>query len=248
MTRPNQSAGFTLMEVLVAVGVMSLMSALIFGVISSMFAISDDTDDIVDTNHAARVTLERISRDLSQAFLSLNFGELETRKTLFVGERDRLIFTYVGNIPVQAGAVETDQGVVEYKLEGNSDGMSGQNLVRRFKAVIDEDPESDGQDGILANGVKELEFEYWDEFRQEWDSDWRADDCLSATEPGFRLPSRVRIKLVLFDRRDQTYEFETQTSIYMTQPLLFGKPVTQKQKECRAARDLLRTQREANLL
>ncbi len=240
--------GFTLMEILVAVGVFALMAALIFGVMTSMFAISDDTDDIVDTNHMARVALERMTRDLSQAFLSMNDGEIETRKTLFVGESDSLLFTFVGNIPVRVGEIETDQGVVEYQLEGNSEDRSGQNLVRRFKPVIDDRPESDGSAGILATGVKTLKFEYWNEFAEDWESTWRADDCLVATPPGFRLPARVKIVMELYDRRDYVYTFETQTTIYMTSALLFGQPVTQKQKECVAIQAQVRQQLESQLL
>lgn len=240
--------GFTLIEVLVAVGLLALMSALIFGVMSSMFAIAEDTDDLVEVNHMARVTLERLTRDLSQAFLSMNEGELETRKTLFVGDRDQVLFTYVGNIPVRAGGLETDQGVVEYKLGSRSEDRDGEDLIRRFKAVIDEDPEDDGDEYIIATGVKKLGFEYWDEFAEDWESSWRADDCLSTTEPGFRLPNRVKIQLELYDRKGDVYQYETQTTIYMNQPLLFPPATTQKQKECQAAQALLRQQRETNPL
>ena len=37
---------------------------------------------------------------------------------------------------------------------------------------------------------------------------------------------RVKIRLVLVDPQEQEYVFETQTPIYMTKPLLFGKPVS----------------------
>ncbi len=235
---------FTLIEVLVAVGVLALMSALIFGVMSSMFAISEDTDDLVEVNHMARVTLERLTRDLSHAFLSMNQGELETTKTVFIGERDRVLFTYMGNIPVHAGGLETDQGVVEYRLSGRSKDRSGRKLIRRFKRHIDDDPEDGGEEYIVAIGVKKLLFEYWDTYGEDWKSDWKVEDCLDAQEPGFTLPQRVRITLVMYDRRDNEVEFETQTAIYVNNPLVFGAPTTQKQKDCTATQLLLRQQRE----
>ncbi len=237
--------GFTLMEVIVAVGLLGLMSALIFGVMSSMFAISDDTDDIVEVNHMARVTLERLTRDLSHAFLSMNQGELETTKTLFVGDRDKVLFTYLGNIPVKAGGLETDQGVVEYRLSGRSKDRSGRKLIRRFKPVIDDDPEDGGEEYVVAVGVKKLRFEYWDEYDESWKSDWKVEDCLDTTEPGFTLPTRIKIELEMYDAREQVFAFATQTSVYVNNPLMFGAPTTQKQKECVAAQAALRQQREA---
>ncbi len=220
--------GFTMMEVLVSVGVLGLMAALLLGIVSSMFAIDSDVDDLVEVHHMARVSMERMTRDLSQAFLSVNQGPEETTKTVFLGERDRVVFCYVGNIPTRAGGLETDQGVLEYRLGGRSKGRSGKKLIRRFKPTIDDDPENGGEEAVLAEGVKTLRFEYYSKEDEDWDSDWKADDPLSIHEPGFKLPPRVRIVLEFYDNRDQVHYFETQTALYMLNPLLFGKATSKK--------------------
>ena len=227
--------GFTLIEILVAVGLLAMLAALMYGVIQSMFATSDDTDDMVETNHMARVSMERITRDLSQAYLSLNQGELERTRTVFIGERDRVVFCYVGNIPVHVNANETDQGVIEYKLGGASEDRDGSDLIRRFKPMIDDDPEDGGDELVIATGVKRLRFWYWNELDHDWEDDWRAEDPLIDEEPGFELPTRVRIQLVLFDKARQEWVFETQTTVYITRPLLFGKPTSQNAAGWQAA-------------
>ena len=230
--------GFTLIEIIVAVGLLGLMASLIFGVISSMFGIQRDMDDLVEVNHMGRVALDRISKDVSQAFLSMNLGPEDQQRTLFLGERDRLVFSYMGNVPVKAGVLETDQGVVEYKLGGRSKDREGKNLVRRFKAVIDGDAERGGDEYVMATGIKKLKFEYWDKQKEDWDDSWRADDPFTAEEPGFSLPTRVRIYLEMWDRRGEEYVFETQTAIYVRNPIRFGKLTNEKAAQAQGAKDL----------
>jgi len=239
--------GMTLIEILVAVALLSMMGALAFGVLRTMFAISDDADEIIYVNHTARISMERMTRDLSHAYLSLHQNEEESTKTVFEGERDKVTFAFLGNVPVRAGRLETDEGIVEYKLEGNSEGRSGSNLIRRFKPVIDDRPDDGGDEFILGEGVKTLTFEYFDGFEHTWRDSWDADDWLTTTPPGYRLPHRIKIHLELYDRDDHVYVFETQTTVYITEPLLFGQPKTPKQLQWRQADKQLRAEQDRAL-
>jgi general secretion pathway protein J len=223
MHRVRAALGFTVMEVLVGLALLSFLSLLIFGVVSSMLTAERDLDALVDVHHMARVSLERITRDLSQAFLSFNRGPEESTKTVFIGETNRVLFTYVGHTPTMAGALETDQGVVEYRLGRSSKERRGRDLIRRFKARIDDDPEGGGHDAVLATGVKKFELAYYDRQGEDWSDTWEATELDSVSEFGYKLPPRVRIHLELYDGTDYVHIFETQTSLYMLNPLLFGK-------------------------
>jgi type II secretion system protein J len=231
-------SGFTLIEMIVGVGLLTLMSALTYGIIASFFRVQRDTDDLVDTNHMARVVLSRMQRDVSQAFLSLNQGIEERTKVVFLGERDRIVLATMGNVPITVGAAETDQGVVEYHLGPNSDDREGRDLLRRFERVIDDSPESGGDEVVIASGVKEFRLEYWDEEGAEWDDSWKADDPLASAAPGYTLPYRIKIHLVLVDAHEEEYVFETQTPIYMMKPLLFGQPISATAQQYRAGQQL----------
>jgi prepilin-type N-terminal cleavage/methylation domain-containing protein len=226
--------GFTLIEILVAVALLGLMTGLIFAAVSSMFTISKDMDALVEANHMARVSLNRMSRDLSQSFLTLNQGIEERTKSVFIGERDRVVFAYVGNVPVKAGELQTDQGVVEYRLGGTTEDKEGRKLIRRFKPHIDDSPEDGGEEYVMATGVKKLQFEYWSKEDEDWESSWTADDPLAADEPGFILPNRIKIRLEMYDAIGEVHVFETQTLVYMTRPLLFGQPVSDAAKQWQA--------------
>ena len=234
----RQRSGFTLMELIAALGVMGILAVLIVGIGAGMAAVTRETQDAVEVNHMARVALERITRDLSHAYLSLNQGLEERTKTVFIGDRDRLLFCYLGNIPVMAGGLETDQGVVEYRIGGASDDREGRKLIRRFKALIDDDPEDGGDEFVIAEGITRLAFEYYDRDQEDWESEWQADDPLAAVEPGFVLPWRVKVHLEMVDARGVEYVFETQTSIYVRKPLLFGKPSNPKVLEAKTKNDL----------
>ena len=222
---------FTLIEVLMAIFVLAFLSVILFQTVSTIFAAEKDLTEAVELHHSARVALDRMTRDLSQAFLSVNQGVDETTKTVFIGERDRIVFCYVGNVPVRAGGLETDQGVIEFRIGGSSDEHGGRKLIRRFKPHIDDDPESGGEEMVLATGVKELRFEYYDRASEDWDSDWKADDMLQNDEPGFVLPPRIRIHLELVDSGGEEHLFDTQTALYMQRPFLFGNPTNEKALE-----------------
>ncbi|HIA00551.1 MAG TPA: prepilin-type N-terminal cleavage/methylation domain-containing protein [Myxococcales bacterium] len=215
--------GFTIMEILVGIALLAFLSMLIFGIVSAMFSAERDLNELVEVHHMARVSMERMTRDLSQAYLSVNRGPEENTKTVFVGERDRVLFAYVGNMPTMAGALETDQGVVEFRLGRTSKNRNGRDLIRRFKTRIDDDPEADGHESVLASGVKKFELAYYNQKDEEWEDEWEAVDLDSVSEHGFKLPPRVRIHLELYDAMEELHIFETQTSIHMLNPLLFGK-------------------------
>lgn len=235
--------GFTLIEVLVAVGILSAMGALIYSAINIQIKAKKVSDRLDERYHAARVALFRMQREIAMAFLSNHTNPLEkTTTTLFLGEDDSLLFTFFGNEKITYGTKESDQAVVEYYLENSGDGRK---LIRRIKKVLDERPEKEGVKEVLATGVKELHFEYWDKKNEKWKKDWKAQ-MEEAYEKGlskpstervitpppvkilqeeelkeFMLPERVFIRLVLFDDEGREYPFETQTRIHTTYPLNF---------------------------
>jgi hypothetical protein len=68
----------------------------------------------------------------------------------------------------------------------------------------------------LLPDVRDLEFQYWDPQKEDWQDKWDAQ----GTELD-RLPARVRIEMVVVmeDGREQT--FTTQTKLWLLVPLKF---------------------------
>ena len=171
-TRPALAPGFTLMEVMVAAALLAMMGLIIATAITSVMGAIRDNREMQDRYHAARVALSRIQRELSMAYLSRHQNEDGTTKTAFIGKSKKLIFTYMGHRRMARNVLESDEGVVEYALE-REPGSSLSNLVRREKVIIDDVPEKEGRRQVLIEGVRELEFEYWDLDKESWEQDWK---------------------------------------------------------------------------
>ena len=105
--------GFTLLEVVVALGVLALIGTLTFSTIASALNTRDllEKDDRV--NHYARVAMTRLRRDLSLAYLTKNTSALNTYRTIFVGkdnsEEDRVWFASLSHLRLYRDARECDQ-------------------------------------------------------------------------------------------------------------------------------------------
>jgi general secretion pathway protein J len=161
-------------EVLVAVGLMALLGVILATSTASLMGAIQDTRELQDVYHTARVSLQRIEREVGAAYLSKHQGENRTTKTLFLGKANTITFTYQGHRRMVRNARESDEGVVEFKLE--KDSKSGQNvLVRREKVVIDDSPNKGGRREVLATGVKSLKFSYWNMDKESWVNDWKVE-------------------------------------------------------------------------
>ena len=79
-------AGFSLLEVIVAVSILALVGTLTFGAIANALATRDALEVADATNQAARIALQRIRRDLSLAYLTRNTAAVNTYRTIFVGQ------------------------------------------------------------------------------------------------------------------------------------------------------------------
>ncbi|MFH1532491.1 MAG: prepilin-type N-terminal cleavage/methylation domain-containing protein [Pseudomonadota bacterium] len=235
--RHDPRGGFTLVEVLVAVGILAMVSAMVYGSVSVTLRSQRLVMKTQEVYHAGRVSLTRMARDLSCAFLSKHVGVMErVTETIFKGSDDDLVFTYLCHTRVFPTRPESDQGVVSYFLKSGSG--KGKTLVRKEKAWIDDRPEREGDELVLAEGVKKLDIEYWDVTQEDWTDSWKAE--LEDTEPiiqdvearktqkvlqkvltgeeqdeDFRLPTRIRITLVLLDEWGEDYTFETQVELRM---------------------------------
>lgn len=248
--RTRGRRGFTMIEILVAVGLLAVMTAIIYSAYRITVRAQTETSKLQERYHTARVVMMRMTRELSMAFLSKHVNPDEPRsKTLFEGGRDKVQFTYLGHQRRVKDAKESDQGVVEYFLRSCKDSdLPGKCLYRREKAIVDADPEKEGSVELMAEGVKSLKLEYWDRENEDWKSEWEvtSDDFqvgpggegwqlseeVTDEEKTLQLPWRVKIHLELVDEDKEEHEFETQTALILREPLDFtlgGATTNQRQ-------------------
>jgi general secretion pathway protein J len=189
-------AGFTLLEVIVAISIMALIATLTFGSIQGALAARDWLEKADETNQIARIAMDRIRRDIALAYLTDSTTAINTYRTIFVAKDnspDRLWFTSLSHKRLYRDARESDQTEITYWTEDDPTTDDAFVLLRREAPRIDSEPEKDGVIQPLAYKVKAFELLYLDPTTNEWAKEWDTTGTVQ-TE---RLPRAVQVNLTL---------------------------------------------------
>jgi general secretion pathway protein J len=216
------SRGFTLMEVMVAVSIVALMGTMVAMAFQTGINAKEVVEAEADHYRMLRVAMTRMSREIGSAFVSdrydgRRYRDQNDRPTNFVGERDRLLFTTFAHQRMYTDAKESDQAVVEYFVESSSErgARSRQDLKRRVNPNVEGRMDRGGTTDVLFEGVKAVEFAYWDSERKEWEDEWDT----RRTDQKSKLPTRVRITLVAVDETGKEARYVTQTRLMLNTEL-----------------------------
>jgi general secretion pathway protein J len=214
--------GFTLFEAVIAIAIMAIMGALIWGSFGPSFALKEEVEKQGERNEQIRGAMLRMAHEISMAFLSNDYdkGRYREMLTLFdgrhgAGGRDTLTFTSLTHTRLFENALESDQVIVGYRVQ-ESKTVSGQyDLLRREKTVIDDQWDRGGDEEILCEDVQGLTLRYWDDTKKDWVEDWNTKDVERANT----LPFRVELTLLVGPWGTTPERFVTQTQIFLPQPL-----------------------------
>ncbi len=212
-SRRPQREGITLIEVMVALTIFSIVATMIYGAFIQTGRHKARVEEDIDRHHVIEASLGRMARELSMAFVSAQRNpspSLQTVKTAFIGtdrgRRDRVDFTSFGHRRLFRDAHESDQNEISYFLANDPRGGGGYVLARREQNRIDDDPARGGRVQVLLEDVEEFELEYLDPTTNIWVQRWSTENA--ADQPN-RLPSQVKIRVRVKDprnpRRSQVY-------------------------------------------
>lgn len=224
-----RSRGMTLLEIMVSLGVMAMISLLIYGAFDSLSRGRRGEAMRADRARQGRDAIERITRELQGSFLSLHtpvVPALITRITGFVGQSssqyDRIDFTAFAHRRITKEAKESDQSEISYFVVKDPDVDGKMDLVRREQAPIDFDWKKGGVVNVLAEDVEKFDLRYLDPTTGQWVETW---DSTSMVAQLNRLPLEVRIELELKPvRNTPPFKYVTKVVIPMQQPIRFGIP------------------------
>jgi len=231
-----RARGMTLLEVLVAVAVLSLVATLIYGAFDGMSRTRTSISAIDDRYHQGRQAIARMSRELQSAFLSLhqpiNLANA-VRTTAFVGKNqgssDRVDFTSFSHRRLLRNSHESDQNELSFFVARNPNDSSRYDLVRREQKDSDLAPTRGGVVNVLAEDVESFELKYLEPMTGEWVETW---DSTQAAGQLNRLPLQVKIRLVLKGGpAGGSIVFETKVPIAMQQALQFATQLPGKATE-----------------
>lgn len=192
-TRGNRGAGFTLIEILLAVAIFAIVLAGMHLVFHGALRLRNKTTASLESAVPLQQTLSILQRDLANLVApGTNLaGHLQTTPTNTVGrvlgQVSPQFFTAVGTLNDITPWSEVQR--VTYRLTESTNNSEGLDLyrsvTRNLLALVEDDPE----DQFLMGGIETVTFQFYDgtQWRYDWDS---------TTDPTI-LPGAIKVELLL---------------------------------------------------
>ena len=186
---------FTLMEVVVALAIMVVIGMMAFTTLGSSIELRDILEQDDASARSARVAMDRLTTELSQAYLSENANP-NTFTTVFTGKDEgdgtALWFATTSHRRTYRGSRESDLTEITIWLDDEEEN-SNSILLHRESGLIDNEPDMGGQVLPLARNVTRFQVYFLDHQSGEWEEEW---DSIGGETPN-RLPRAVQIVLGL---------------------------------------------------
>lgn len=185
MMRPRTSAGFTLVEVMIAVAILAGLTALMWASIANMFATRDVVEQRTERFHQVRVTMNRMAKEIAAAYVAgPEFGAeelpgedfmegLSTEEQVdeaafaqsgqerfqlgMIGRDDELHFTSMAHVRTMARERASDHAEIAYFLRTERDDDEGRMVTMLMRR---EDISADGdleRGGVVYKMLPEVE-------------------------------------------------------------------------------------------
>ncbi len=202
--------GFTLIEVLLAVFIASIVMAVLYASFFQIIKAKDKVEQELELYHEARVIFSKMTRDIVTAFPrgSVNTVSSSTPSDFFMGSQEgnfsTLTFTSLSRTPAK-DAKESDQTEISYFLEPTEDDPNLFALMRRDDPTIG--TEEGGSEYPISERIVGFTLSYLGEAslaseNQELAFEWNSSD-------GSSLPRAVNVNIVLRGPRGDDIEFNS---------------------------------------
>lgn len=222
----KHNAGFTLVELMIALLLLVLIGISTQQALSTSFDIKESVTEVNERHHEARQIVTRLSRELRMAFIRAEVPEQFREEkpavmTRFFGEEDELTFASTSHVRIRAKRRESDQCEIAYFLKSDSTSpYRGKTLYRRESTILDNKPKRGGHIWPVAQGVKTFRVEYWDDSKEIGDDAWTRTWDSHQDQNAPLLPARVRITLELEMPDDgESIRYMTQAAPHLRRPI-----------------------------
>jgi type II secretion system protein J len=184
----NRRPGFTLVEILVSMAILSLVVAAIYSSWTAILRASKVGLDAAAAAQRSRIALHMLEDSLSAV-------ELFIRNTDYYGflaeNGSEATLSFVARLPKsfpRSGRFgDFDVRRLTYTLE-QSPGGEKELVLRQQPLVMDLDEDEANQPLVLARNVKAFAMEFWDTRVQDWATEWTITN---------QLPKLIKITLSL---------------------------------------------------
>lgn len=195
--RASCEAGFTLLEVILAVGILASISVFAITALSNQLEIRNSLARVNEQQHAIHTAMSRLFEDVRHAYVpskqDLILSGLSGKPVhpRLVGREEGFWFSTHALRSLIAGTAQSNIGYVRYYLRDDPKTSGKKQLMRVVDRAMKETIERNGigTEQILVPDVKEFKVSFWNgqDFTSEWDTD--------SSDASGKLPKMVRIRL-----------------------------------------------------
>jgi type II secretion system protein J len=207
----NDRRGFTLLELLVALGIAAVVITLLYETFNAVLRSTQLVDEESEIDQMVRISMERMTNELRSAYWRSPSETVGSSMFMFVGQdsiatdypTDTLRFSTLSHARVSSKNADPTVSIVEYALVPVPETDTAVLMHREETTPLS--PSASGlEEYELAESVVGLSFRYFD--GKDWSEQWNDADKK-------RLPKAVEIQLIIKDRSGQERRFTTQTDI-----------------------------------
>lgn len=191
MMRMTQTrAGFTIVEIMIAIAILVTITGLTWTSISSMYKTRDIVEERTERYQVVRITMRRMASELASAYIAgeefggeplpgEEFVEPNSEEELaaalaaareepiqygMIGREDEINFSSFANQRTVESERASHHAEIGYfvRRERNDDGDMVNKLMRRADSTPDDDLTRGGVIYTMLEDIEEIEFEYWD--------------------------------------------------------------------------------------
>jgi prepilin-type N-terminal cleavage/methylation domain-containing protein len=210
--RYKYCSGFTLLEILIAVFILGVVFTTIYASYSGTLQVIRDLDDESRAYKMARITIDRLSRDLAAIQRLENSFFLQSEK-ITIGSRvfGSILFWSAAHLVFDEDEQPGNPAAISYFVRENSDGSFA--LWRSDVAGPLPSPEKKNSGGlIICQNVQAFNLIFTDEGGSEFDS-WDTS-ALTGSQKG-KPPMFVIIELFLENEQDKDKPFKFKTKLFL---------------------------------
>lgn len=203
--------GFTLLEIMISLGILSIIFIVIYGTFNNVYRGSRQTEEDADRYRLTRLGIYYLSNDLSMVYIAPKTESprpLSSKNSLVFrgenGERlqgnttypnDAIEFSTVSHWGIGADAPESEEAVVRYSLLENE--LIQEARLSNGRTVIHE----------LGGPIEGLSFRYLEKAGGDWVDTWDAE------EKKQKPPIAVEIEFILQQENRAARRFKTWVDI-----------------------------------